>query len=163
MTPEDLLALLPPSPSNDLLSTLQKDEESDQRCVSSLPLTTSAGYQIVRKLGYRKATDGPVTEVIAAYRWLWRDRRATTSNFPRDLRFTKFRVSLILQQRERRSETGAERSHMNVRNRGGTSSMLGASTYTDQDEGEAVFLSVMSRKTKIAPGEAGYPFVSYQC
>ena len=26
----------------------------------------------------------------------------------------------------------------------------------------AVFLGVMSRKTRMAPGDAGYPFVSYQ-
>jgi hypothetical protein len=32
-----------------------------------------------------------------------------------------------------------------------------------QDAGEAVFFWVMSRKTKMAPGEAGYPLVSYQC
>ena len=31
-----------------------------------------------------------------------------------------------------------------------------------QEDCAAAFRSVMSRKTKIAPGEAGYPFVSYQ-
>lgn len=30
-------------------------------------------------------------------------------------------------------------------------------------EVETAFLAVMSRNTKMAPGEPGYPFVSYQC